>query len=860
MAALCSSACVVILASPASAEWRPNSFLIGAFGVTAEADTTRLIRLNDADLDYIHNDDRWALSSAQAFAAAIHNLPTSHPGFDMRGIVSYADDHNQDPGRLAHNTDVANASNDIELSLSPQFGHTNNNETLGWYIWDEPCTTYTWNNIKLMSNHIITSPFTQPPDYPGPKLALTNLLPIYAFGLPCFDQYGIDKQQAYRTYLNTYLSQFDSYAWPAQVLSFDHYTFQTEVPRPDYYLNLKLAAEAAAAYSRVGQRIPLWVVIQLGDNIAEGTTLTLEQIRWQAFCALAYGAKGISYWRAVPGDGYTGGLLDANGNTTSRYNAVKTMNQQIHELGPVLMNLDPVTVYHVSAGFQEGIDVDLISNANQIYNMVSGVANPGSSDCMVGHLKHRMTGEDYLMVVNKGLYNTRNFTITLTNPADTVYKFSRSTGQATAIAYNATSFSTGSISRGEGDLFRVVDKVFEYLPNVNAMATRANSGFGRRVYYGHQKGVLMVDYETGYRTTFKDGTALTPVVDLLSTSSGLFVCQRSGAGGNILRLPEILGSGTPVWDGGSSVAPTSATASSTRAYFGIERAGGKGAILSVDQQQLTDSVTIGTTSPVRDVAWTQARSGSVVAANDSGLVWIDDTAPYSLLASWHDGSVYTPVRRVQSNSTHAFAGLDNGTAGNVQRIDSSTLQSVNSWTDGTVYPRVIDLALNSNLDSVLVAAYRSPYEAFTSLASANLAQGSERLTSGVRAVFALAPDTSLLATDIGVARAIRSVLPSFARFVDTQSRQAATSAAIVRFAVASPVAGSGVCHVIMERRTSIALDLYDVRGRKLRSIITGTIEGQRDITWTTRGLAPGLYFLRLSTPLEQRSSKVLVLE
>src|SRR5438094_9996192 len=72
-----------------------------------------------------------------------------------------------------------------------------------------------------------------------------------------------------------------------------------------YFLQLSLIRDKAAEHSRPAYHIPFWSVIQASPrrdhpNAPDHSTPTFNQIRWQAYMSVAYGAKGIFYWTLLP--------------------------------------------------------------------------------------------------------------------------------------------------------------------------------------------------------------------------------------------------------------------------------------------------------------------------------------------------------------------------------------------------------------------------------------------------------------------------------------------------------------------------------------------------------------------------------
>jgi hypothetical protein len=141
----------------------------------------------------------------------------------------------------------------------------------------------------------------------------------------------------------------------------------------------------------------LWVVVQLASfKPADGPFMhnpSLAQVRWQAWTAVAYGAKSISYWTTGttpdpnPKSDYRGGLLELDGRISSKYKAIRQLNAELHALGPTLMELDPVAVLQVDGQGQFAADRDRIGSSAQTYDIVTAVDGTDRADCLIGYFR-----------------------------------------------------------------------------------------------------------------------------------------------------------------------------------------------------------------------------------------------------------------------------------------------------------------------------------------------------------------------------------------------------------------------------------------------------------------------------------------
>ncbi|UVI32731.1 beta-galactosidase [Paenibacillus spongiae] len=162
-------------------------------------------------------------------------------------------------------------------------------------------------------------------------LPFVNLFPTYA-----------TEQQLGGTYAE-YLEQFMSRYKP-EVLSYDHYPFlvmkSSDSPdiSPRYFYNLHLIREQALLHD-----VPFWLFIQTLPFNNTNRDPVEEEIRWQVYTSLAYGAKGIqyfTYWTPENGtETFGDAMIDRDGNKTRHYGEVQTVNKELHAIGSTLLGL-----------------------------------------------------------------------------------------------------------------------------------------------------------------------------------------------------------------------------------------------------------------------------------------------------------------------------------------------------------------------------------------------------------------------------------------------------------------------------------------------------------------------------------------
>ncbi len=457
-------AALLLLAASASAAWRQTTFVIG--GYMSPGDAQGLVLLNDAGIDLVVPANFPDPAGSRRIARTIDSLRVARQGFHLRDLVY--EEVGKSPRTLFKNLDpVANRAA-ILRELQPSSG-LNDESVAGWLIWDEPPLYYP-NDRAPRSRifdaiHEMTRILRDSTNGAGTsnKLALVNLFP--GFVTAKFPLCSPDPMERYRCYLDEYLSQFDRDPLPAPVLSFDMYPFETPAAYPRYFTTLAAVRDAAAHSSRDDYRIPFWSVIQASPRRDRAgaryrSTPTFPQIRWQAYVSLAYGARGIFYWTLAPvqgapeDPGYGVSFLRKDGTRNGAlYDSLATLDRELRQLDPTLLELEPVATAHASAnGFL--LPPGEESRAAASHTVPVNVTG-GNQQGMVGRFRMR-SGDDYVLVVNKDTKVARSFTVTLGARAVTVDHFEKTSGRLIPVSTNSSSFRTGSILPGSGELFRLV--------------------------------------------------------------------------------------------------------------------------------------------------------------------------------------------------------------------------------------------------------------------------------------------------------------------------------------------------------------------------------------------------------------------
>jgi hypothetical protein len=442
--------------------WHQDRLLIGGWGITRFGDAAMYRRLAGAGIDLVVAADSTHLApidSALLAARTVQELRDADPAFRLR-LLSHVLGRRPGPGDLQGNADTTRNGAAIGATLEALGRYSS---VAGFWLWDEPADTIAMARAAALARFVARHS-------PG-ELPYVNLFPSYIGDVrqhgPAAERwratYGADKATAYPGYIDDWLRRWQGEPWPAPLVSFDHYLFEPgSFVWNDHLLSLEVARDRAVAWSRPGQRIPLWVFVQLAGNRQRRTVPTPAQVRFQVYSALACGAQGIMYWTLCPSHavpGYAPALLDDRGEPTDRYDEIARLNAEVHALGPTLMQLDPVDVGYTAMGGQIGIENDLFTSPGRGPAFVIGEAHSDPA-CMVSHFRGR-DGAHYLLVVNRDLRRRPSFRVRLGARADTLQLVRRTDGSRVRIGVGLEAFEVRDLPPGTGELYRVVSGLLD---------------------------------------------------------------------------------------------------------------------------------------------------------------------------------------------------------------------------------------------------------------------------------------------------------------------------------------------------------------------------------------------------------------
>jgi len=199
--------------------------------------------------------------------------------------------------------------------------------TWGHTLFDEPSTERLEKLAELQAEYKSMLP---------DKIPMVNIFPNYATE----DQL---KASSYREYVAKYLDIFK----PEQA-SMDVYPLYTDGRiYKDYFVCLDEYADECRK-----RDIPFAIYIQSISYSASSRDTKEPDLRWQCYCAMAFGAQRIKYYTYYTSEGVAErgltGVVDLDYNRTDRWYAAQNVNRALHTMGDAFMQYKNLGAYGVN--------------------------------------------------------------------------------------------------------------------------------------------------------------------------------------------------------------------------------------------------------------------------------------------------------------------------------------------------------------------------------------------------------------------------------------------------------------------------------------------------------------------------------
>ncbi len=228
-----------------------------------------------------------------------------------------------------------------------------------------------------------------------------------------------------------------------EILSYDHYIFYNGFDDGSYFSNIATIRKWALRYD-----VPFYNIVQaMGTNDTNMSSLNWRtpseaEHRWQAYSSLAYGAKGIVWFHWDADWGVIG-----SPDRDQIYASLKKLNAEIKSIGPVMIQLKSVAVYHSHVSYG---GVPLPEGA-----LVKSVS--ANADLVVGLFKDD-ADQDYAMLMNKNYHDSVTATITLNRSVQSLKYFNVDSTSWQGVDYENANEGTvfeSTFRAGGGKLFAI---------------------------------------------------------------------------------------------------------------------------------------------------------------------------------------------------------------------------------------------------------------------------------------------------------------------------------------------------------------------------------------------------------------------
>lgn len=229
----------------------------------------------------------------------------------------------------------------------------------------------------------------------GDKFIYTNLYASY--GVNALASCGERKKQwgcdTYEEYVRAYCEKV-----PLDYICFDHYLYSSK-NRALFFDNFKCVSDMAHRYDK-----KLWFVGQISSSEME-KSITANQLRFQACCAMAFGAEVIM-WACYTGGWWHNHVLDEKGEKTEQYEKLKAVNSEIcHIANEYMKYKNTNTILYKPDCYGNDKKADSRLCTAKFENLSSASGKP----LIIGEMTAKNgTGSEALFVVAAGDWNDEN--------------------------------------------------------------------------------------------------------------------------------------------------------------------------------------------------------------------------------------------------------------------------------------------------------------------------------------------------------------------------------------------------------------------------------------------------------------------
>ncbi len=327
----------------------------------------------------------------------------------------------------------------------------------GFYLIDEP-----FNANSFVSTYVGIK--KQEPN----AYVHLNFLPEGAYGAT-----------TYRAQMTDYARLCADAGYPLDYLMFDNYPFGLEegsMWREGFFSNLRSVHDVG-----LKEEVKTGLYIQTVRQDVSFRRPTDAEIRYEMYASLAFGYKQLSFftWFTPSGrnEPFSDGIISADGKPNAHYEAIKTINHEIHAMEAILVKCDAREIYFGGPDTygQPAVPYDFF-------------VKPAEDDSVIlSYLYNRETGHSYLMVVNNDFTNPQEVTLTFDDAIKSLSEVSRADGALKPLAMSGQVLSL-SLAAGDGMLIALPEDFVRYKAPEGQPAATVNLAADGRIYASSSPG------------------------------------------------------------------------------------------------------------------------------------------------------------------------------------------------------------------------------------------------------------------------------------------------------------------------------------------------------------------------------------
>jgi hypothetical protein len=302
----------------------------------------------------------------------------------------------------------------------------------GYYIIDEPDSAHLQSAIELMLKVKRLDPT---------KDAYINHLPDWAVN----------------NYEHGFLKRYIETAGKENInyLAYDNYPYKRgHKLEKTYFNNLDIIRRTGLKYGIKTSSCLQSFGMAFG-GVIELRRPNADELRMNVYSNLAYGIKNAVWYLYYTRDNLPGpktvptmlkSVIDSVGVKTDMYEPFQKMNSEMKQLGKTLINLDAQEVYHTG-------DSLWIGTALPPANFIAQLEDK-KAEVILSRFTHKISGKQYLMVVNRSFRKSASFTVLLDHSVKKVIEISKSTGKPVKSSFDSKKHSiSDQFLPGEGRLY-----------------------------------------------------------------------------------------------------------------------------------------------------------------------------------------------------------------------------------------------------------------------------------------------------------------------------------------------------------------------------------------------------------------------